>query len=252
LIASNQTGYVVSDLHLFAHWSAAHRYMTAVQEAAAKADFFVLNGDIFDFEWTTLPTFDVAAQAAVDWLTALAEEHPDCQFHFVLGNHDCLRLFVEKLDALAQTTPNLTWHPFCLRLGSALFLHGDLSLSTMRYDAFKTPRPEMAQRVKRMRHALYRVLVATRAHRGGVVLGGRKHWARLLHHLIKRKERTLGAGITDVYFGHTHTPFVDYRYGGLTFHNTGSAVRGLWFNPIRLTILNAEHDDAHVTGKAEF
>ncbi len=33
--------------------------------------------------------------------------------------------------------------------------------------------------------------------------------------------------ITDVYFGHTHAPFAGYRSGGLTFHNTGSAIRGM-------------------------
>ena len=240
MIRQAQTGYVVSDLHLFAHRSAAGRYMRAVRNAAAEADFFVLNGDIFDFHWTTLPTVEDTTQAAVDWLQTLAEENPRCQFHFVLGNHDCYRFFVEKLDALAQVTPNLSWHPFWLRLGNAIFLHGDLSLARARHDAFESTLPTTVKRTKRMRRAIYRILVAAHIHKGGVVLGGRKRWARRLHHLIRRNGCTFGEGITDVYFGHTHTPFVDYRYGGLTFHNTGSAVRGLWFNPIRLTILDVE------------
>jgi len=38
--------------------------------------------------------------------------------------------------------------------------------------------------------------------------------------------------VRDCYFGHTHLPFSNYRHGGVSFHNTGSAIRGMGFNPI--------------------
>ncbi|MBC8372298.1 MAG: hypothetical protein ISS69_08100 [Phycisphaerae bacterium] len=45
------TGYVISDLHMFARWSKPGKYLEQMHEAASGADFFVLNGDIFDFRW---------------------------------------------------------------------------------------------------------------------------------------------------------------------------------------------------------
>ena len=42
-------------------------------------------------------------------------------------------------------------------------------------------------------------------------------------------------GITDIYFGHTHLAFSDFRYEHLTFHNTGSAIRGLQCNMLAVT-----------------
>ena len=34
------------------------------------------------------------------------------------------------------------------------------------------------------------------------------------------------------YFGHTHQPFSNFRHDGIQFHNTGSAIRGMGFNPL--------------------
>jgi UDP-2,3-diacylglucosamine hydrolase len=34
------------------------------------------------------------------------------------------------------------------------------------------------------------------------------------------------------YFGHTHQPFSNFRHAGINFHNTGSAIRGMGFNPL--------------------
>ncbi len=83
------SGHVISDLHLFAHRSVADSYMRDIRRAAAESDFFVLNGDIFDFRWSTLPTADDSLDAAVAWLRALVTEHPHCRFFYTVGNHDC-------------------------------------------------------------------------------------------------------------------------------------------------------------------
>ena len=83
-----QTGFVVSDLHLFTERSSAHRYMDRIHDTLADADFLVLNGDIVDFRWTTLPSKEATAHAADDWLADLCIEYPHCQFYYVMGNHD--------------------------------------------------------------------------------------------------------------------------------------------------------------------
>ena len=44
-----ETGYVISDLHVFAGWSWGDRYLERMHEVADGADFFVLNGDIFTY-----------------------------------------------------------------------------------------------------------------------------------------------------------------------------------------------------------
>ena len=39
-------------------------------------------------------------------------------------------------------------------------------------------------------------------------------------------------GVTDVYFGHTHGPVLNFEHRGLRFHNPGSAITGLPFHTL--------------------
>ena len=107
---SVQLGHVISDLHMFARWSAADEYMDQIHAAAARSDFFVFNGDTFDFRWATLPTVEDAVEAAVDWLRAFLSRYPGCQFFYVLGNHDGHPLFVERLAAVAEMSTTRFLH----------------------------------------------------------------------------------------------------------------------------------------------
>ena len=97
----------------------------AAAPTASRARVFVLGGDVFDFRWSTLDSTDATAKAAIRWLDDLVGSHSKCDFHFVLGNHDCNRRFVSALESYARTRPNLTAHPYYLRLGRNIFLHGD-------------------------------------------------------------------------------------------------------------------------------
>ena len=92
--------YFVSDLHLFANRSNAHRYLAQIAIAASQADVFVLGGDIFDFRWSSLPTARAVGRAA-EWLDALLASSPACQFHLVLGNHDYHQVFIDRLVRLS-------------------------------------------------------------------------------------------------------------------------------------------------------
>ena len=89
----------VSDLHLFTRRSKAPRYLEAMRSAAARSKTFVLGGDIFDFRWSTLGTTSATVEAAVQWLEQFAADHPDCHFHYLLGNHNYHRRFLQRLSA---------------------------------------------------------------------------------------------------------------------------------------------------------
>lgn len=231
-------GYVISDLHIFAKRSLADDHLDAMRAAASQADFFVLNGDIFDFRWTTLDTAEETAEAALDWLESFAQRHPRCQIFYVLGNHDSWELFTSHLDELAEDQPNFQWFPSHVRIGSALFLHGDLPLGMKRRRPFHRHLPTRNRERGNVLHACYDAIVYTGLHR----LPGRWYWrrrcAKRFLRALKRDRNGLADDLTDIYFGHTHNVFCDYSFGGLVFHNTGSAIQGLESNLLRVRTRN--------------
>jgi len=42
--------------------------------------------------------------------------------------------------------------------------------------------------------------------------------------------------IKHIYFGHTHVPFTDHEHNGRSYHNTGSTIRGLKFNMLKIEV----------------
>ena len=200
--------------------------MDRIKAAAAESDFFVLNGDVFDFRWTTLPTIEETVRAAVDWLREFAEAHPQCRILYVMGNHDNLDLFAEHLAELSGRTPNLDWHPSHVRLGNALFLHGDLVFDHWGpASPFVRPFSPTVVKKSKAARAGYRVLHTMRIQRWHAPLFRRKRCAKRV--LRSLEAVGLPEGVTDIYFGHTHLKFSNYAHGGLVFHNTGSTIRGL-------------------------
>jgi UDP-2,3-diacylglucosamine hydrolase len=224
----------VSDLHLFSGRSLAPRHEACLHAAAAKSRVFVLGGDIFDFRWSTLGAPEVTVPQAIRWLDELVASHPRCDFHFVLGNHDCNRRFVAALDAYAATRPNLLSHPYYFRLGSSIFLHGDAAdRPRMDAHALHRRRQHWARDEHRgkIRHALYYLAVKAHLHRVvGRVAHPKRRVAQRLAGYLTRIGHGPATGLTDVYFGHTHEALVNYRHGGLSFHNGGAALPGLDFH----------------------
>src|SRR5439155_21359666 len=160
--------YFVSDLHLCSRRSRAARHVPAIHAAASRAGTFILGGDIFDFRWSTLPTADETVRHAIRWLDDLVASHPQCDFHFVQGNHDCNRRFVSALETYSATRPNLTLHDYFLRLGKNVFLHGDAAdHPAMCQQRLKKRREHWSQDETRsqMRHVLYDLAVTARLHR---------------------------------------------------------------------------------------
>ena len=167
-------GYVISDLHLFTRRTVADAYRDDMHAAAARADFFVLNGDIFDFRWTTLPDIDETVAAALAWLGDFASRFPRCRFFYVLGNHDGIQPLADRLGDLAAATPNLEWSPSHVRVGRALFLHGDLPLHNGGTQPFTRLLPATDKKKGRAWNLGYHAFVALRLHRWAAKVHGKQ------------------------------------------------------------------------------
>ena len=164
------------------------------------------------------------------WLTALAAVNPNCRIYYVMGNHDRLGALADHLDEVAAEADNFKWTRSHLRIGSALFLHGD--------SPFRRPMPmSRARRPKaRILHVLYRLATRAGVHRPFDLLHSPRRSARRIMRRLVRDRTGLADGLTDVYFGHTHRPFEDYPLDALLFHNTGAAIRAIESRmlPVRL------------------
>jgi UDP-2,3-diacylglucosamine hydrolase len=227
MIELEKSGYVISDLHLFTHRTVIDDHLDNLHQAAAEADFFVLNGDVFDFRWTTLGSIEKTTHAAIDELETFAQKYPQCRFFYIMGNHDAFEPFARHLDELAERRDNFFWHPSHLRIGNQLFLHGDLALDDDFPDPFQRELLPAAKKKGRSAQMGYRMIVAARVHRFICWFHSPQWCARRILRSLREHHPNLAEGLSDVYFGHIHNPFSNFRYDGVTFHNTGSTVRHL-------------------------
>lgn len=222
-------GAVVSDLHLFTNRTTVHEHMHAIRAAAEACRLFVFNGDIFDFQWSLHEGFAESVRAAGEWITQLAAAHPHTRFVFVLGNHDSVPAYQRKLESLRQALPNLDWRSAWYRHGDKLFLHGDVyhaGPSARQLDAYRE-RCNGKLRRSRFRHACYWAFARSGLPAFLLQFVSRTACAkRLLPYLEAELGQELRQ-VRDIYFGHVHVPFADFRYGNFVFHNTGAATRGM-------------------------
>lgn len=230
--------FFMSDLHMFSRRSHFERHEPAVLRAVAQAETFVLGGDIFDFRWSTLPSLDVTIDAGLKWLDSLIQPHPNCEFHYVLGNHDFNQTFMDRLDEFAEAREQFTWHRYYTRMGDCMFLHGDVADGMVSHEELIAARETSHDSKKkwRVQHYLYDMAVHLRAHKAVAASLNRKQKVadRILTYLhdIGHGEAN---GLRHVYFGHTHVPMANYERGGLLFHNGGSPIKYCHFR-----ILEAE------------
>lgn len=232
-------GLVISDLHLFAQRSVGERLVADLRGEFAHADVLVLNGDIFDFSWSRLPSEEASITAALAWLRGLAGDFAGREVHYILGNHDCLTAFRDALDGLVRDCPALRCHEHSVRLGRHLFLHGDCANRKMCGEALAKHRRAWSRERSRTRvHAAMYEAVDTL----GISRGFHRCYfptvttvKRVAHHL----DHVLPAWreeIDDCYFGHTHQPFRAHTHEGVRFHNTGSGIRGMRFQPLQFEL----------------
>ncbi|HNV21108.1 MAG: hypothetical protein GXX88_09835 [Candidatus Hydrogenedentes bacterium] len=228
----------VSDLHLFCKRSEAHRYTASLDRAIAEAEVCVLNGDIFDFRWSVFESVGETVHEAISWLDRIIARHPHCEFHYIFGNHDSVKVFIDALDAYAAQTERLTCHHDLFRLNGAVFLHGDVADRKMTQAEF-----EAARRV--WHYDRQRGKVVNRAYDLAMWLGAHRTIPRLvfprqvvaerLVHYLDHVGHGRDSGVTDVYYGHTHVAVRDFRYEGISFHNSGAPMPRLGFSILRAT-----------------
>lgn len=248
----------LSDLHKFALRSTADRYEPEIRRIADEVDWCVLGGDIFDFRWSRLGSPTATAEAAIQWLTELSDDHRETEFRLLLGNHDHSDALTELLPELADSLPNFDWHHYYFRLGSSVFLHGDVAdvpKRTLRSkQACQATRLER-RRLRSRRHGrrprgpasnqIYRAFLGTRLHRlVPRVAYPTRRVARRLANYLDGLNLAAADGIRDVYFGHTHLPVRDYVFAGLRFHNGGAPIGHDTFQVLR----GRAEEDAIVAG----
>ena len=225
--------YFVSDLHIFCRRFDGERSWAQVAEVARGATTLVLGGDIFDFRWTALATIEETVEAAIDRLRSLVVGYPACMFHYLLGNHDHHEAFLPRLTRLANSESNLAWHPYCLRLGTRVFLHGDAATRSGGAGALEAARYRWLQRKKEGQIAnwLYDAMMAARVHKlVYYAFYPKRAVARRLLAYLEQIGHGPATGVADVYFGHTHVALSGFQYGGVRFHNGGAPVTGCRFH----------------------
>lgn len=236
-------GIVVSDLHLFASRSSAIHHIEEIEQAASNSDFFIFNGDTFDFRWSTHSTVPESVSHALEWLNGFTSKFPNCQIYFVAGNHDSIPIFTKGLDIIAEQNQNFCWHPYYIRLNQCLFLHGDIvHRKQFTNDALEVYRDKFREERRKhfMHHFLYKLLISSRFHRL-VFLANPKNrvCSRVLRYLENEADQHIDQ-ISDIYFGHTHVPFSNYEFSSYLFHNTGSSIQGLRFSPLPVSLKNGD------------
>jgi len=218
---------------MFARWSSPGKYAERMDQAAGRADFFVLNGDIFDFRWSILPGVEATLDAAIDWLAAFAAAHHNCTVYYILGNHDGFATLADRVAKLAEEMDNFEWRPAYLRMGDILLTHGDLFWREGR-NPFQRRLPDSAIRITRAIGWLYHFIHTIQATRLVHALWPARRCARRIAESLAAAPQELAAGINEVYCGHTHIAVSDFACGDITYHNTGSGIRGLSCNMLEI------------------
>ncbi len=246
---SNQT-YFVSDLHLFSQRSLAAKHHAALHAAASSARTFIFGGDIFDFRWSTYRCAKATTSAAIDWLHAIVSRHSNCNFHFILGNHDSNIRFVSALSQYASKQDNLQMHPYHLQQDDSVFLHGDAA------DKRHMSPEDLALHRKQWEHdetrgkaanLLYDLAVTARLHKvASRLVHPQKRVADRLARHLHAQGLSPKSGLRHVFFGHTHAALDHYHHAGLVFHNGGAPIAGLPFRIVdvsarRALLANAAH-----------
>ena len=232
-------GLVISDLHLFARRSVGDRLLEEMKPDLGRAEVLVLNGDTFDFGWSRLPSEEASIAAALQWLHDLAEEFRGSEIHYILGNHDCLRTFRNALDEFVIAQPAVSCHEHQLRLGRHLFLHGDCANRKMDGPALVRLRESWSRKKTRtrMHAALYGVIdalgISRGFHRCYFPLGTS---VKRVSHYLDEVMPGWRDEVDDCYFGHTHQPFRAHAFDGVRFHNSGSGIRGMGFQPLHFEL----------------
>ena len=228
-------GAFVSDLHLFSQRSIGQKHWEELHATLRNVNFLVLGGDIFDFRWSHFADPRSTTEAAEEWLSSLLSKNSHLRVAYVLGNHDCSNAMKTALREMSKSSERFEWYEHILQLGSKAFLHGDVLDAGLTKDRLLEYRKKFSGELiakGKIANMLYDALIASRAHRlpGQWHHTPKKTTARLSEFL--NQDHSLNrCNIREVYFGHTHSPLNDQKFGGFHFFNPGSGIKHLIFQP---------------------
>ncbi|MCP4346834.1 MAG: hypothetical protein GY795_15065 [Desulfobacterales bacterium] len=232
-----KNGFVISDLHIFRDphiFDSSYRYIC---QLAAKADLIVLNGDIFDFEWSQ-SNIEKTVHYSTAWIKELIIGFPNCSFVFISGNHDCDPLFAENMHVLEEEYQNIKYREEYYVIENKLFLHGDIihvnrlfhNLRQWRL-LYRTAR----LKTKHFRH-IYLRIIPTKV--STATYNFFHHKERIFDKLILYIQNNIQGAVTEIYFGHIHVYFEKYAYKGYVFNNPGAAIKDMQFKAVQFEYLN--------------
>lgn len=209
--------------------------MRRIKRHLERVDTLVLNGDTFDFRWSMYPSQKDSIRSALQWLERLAVQFEGRKVHYVFGNRDGLGAFRPRIDEFASRSRVVNLHDGSVRLGHSLFLHGDCAIPQMteaRLDAYRE-----TWRNDRPYGPVNSGLCAIAASTGvGKLLNQfsypRQATVRRVARYLDEMSPGWRGGTIDCFFGHTHMPFRNHVEGDIRYHNTGSAIRGMGFQPL--------------------
>jgi predicted phosphodiesterase len=220
---------------LFSLRSNAEEQLRRIKRHLERIDTLVLNGDTFDFRWSMHSSEKDSVRAALLWMERLAVQFDGRKVHYVFGNHDCLRSFRSRLEDFARHSRVVSVHEASIRLGRSLFLHGDCAIPQMTGEKLAAYREAWSKDrpCGPINSGLYAIAASTGI---GKVLHQycfpREATVRRVSSYLDEVSPEWRHGTKDCFFGHTHMPFRDHVEEGIRFHNTGSAIRGMGFQPL--------------------
>jgi len=228
------TGLFLSDLHLFSQRSVGQRLWDQNRTSIATAESIVLGGDIFDFRWSQLGGLDATLLAASEWLEKAIALNPKASWVYLLGNHDCHPRMQELLSSFRERYPSFEWSPTFWRIGTNVFLHGDVLDGLRHSQGLESYRACFHDESPKgpIGNLLYSAVIESRLH--GVVprlRHTRRQTCRKLLQYLESCDASMLPEVQNIYFGHTHIPMLGYRFDRFDFHNTGSGIRHLTLKP---------------------
>lgn len=228
----------VADLHLFARRSSAMKHEEEIIQSARDSEICILGGDIFDFRWSTFPTEDETAHAAIEWLRMFDQATDHCTVHLLLGNHDDHPELLERLPFLEQELKTFEWSRYYYRLGDTLFLHGDVADRTMTAACLKTQRDQFSHGSRtELQNRIYDVAIKAQLHRlAPPAVYPCKRVAKRIMNYMESIGHGKESGVKHVFFGHTHRPMDHYLFEGVHFHNGGAPIGGAPFRILKREI----------------
>lgn len=226
----------VSDNHFWSvKGSLAHeRRMTdQLDRQVGRFDHFVFNGDLADYEASRYSVPDTTRRA-VAYVARFAKKFPNTEIHYVLGNHDGTQGLYAALRKAAKKLPNLHVHPVGVRIGEALFMHGDRahvggdffrSDGAIGNDSFRVAMPEEIPRFSKSQARIERLAVKTNLQHVADLYNRPSRIIAELQASLTRYPNPVMDGVKHVVTGHTHLAY-EKKKDGITWHNSGAMVPG--------------------------